>query len=202
MINTFGMSWEEDPFMGVYYDVGDTIELRLPDGTKKNYEVMALASVPYAMTSRRFSLFDTRVILPETEYFSNVKDKGAMLTMLSVGEKKETAVNQALETYTENEEKNLTCVSKQTYEKEFQEFTSMFWIVGGALSFVLALIGILNFINAIVTGILSRKKELAMMEAVGMTGKQMKVMLACVIPVAAYNSMAKESTVERIREND
>ena len=258
LINTFGMSWEEDPLMGVYYDVGDTIELQLPDGTKKNYEVMALASVPYSMTSRRFSLFDTRLILPETEYFANVKDKGAMLTTLSLEEKKEESVNQALENYTENEEKNLTYVSKQTYEKEFKEFTSMFWIVGGALSFVLALIGILNFINAIVTGILARKKELAMMEAVGMTGKQMKgmlawegifyialtgvfsiaagglisqlllknvaeemwflsyhftvlpiavcipilVLLACVIPVTAYNRMAKESTVERIRENE
>ena len=178
--------------------------------------------------------------------------------MLSLSKEKEDSVYQALEDYTENEEKNLTYVSKQTYEKEFKEFTSMFWIVGGALSFVLALIGILNFINAIVTGILARKKELAMMEAVGMTGRQMKgmlawegifyialtgvfsiaagglisrfllkivademwflsyhftvmpivacipilVLLACVIPVTAYNRMAKESTVERIREND
>ena len=54
----------------------------------------------------------------------------------------------------------------------------MFWIVGGSLSLILALIGILNFINAIVTGILARKQELAMMEAVGMTGKQMKWMLS------------------------
>ena len=68
-------------------------------------------------------------------------------------EKKETAVNQALENYTENQEKNLTYVSKQTYEKEFKEFTNMFWIVGGALSFVLALIGIFNFINSIVNSL-------------------------------------------------
>lgn len=53
----------------------------------------------------------------------------------------------------------------------------MFWIVGGALSFILALIGILNFINAIVTGILTRKQEFAMMEAVGMTRKQLRAML-------------------------
>lgn len=258
LINTFGLSREEDPSMGIYYDVGETLELFLPDGTTKKYEVMALADMPYAMTSRRFTFFDTRVIVPETEYLEHTKEKGALLTMLSLSEEKKNSVYQALENYTENEEKNLTYVSKQTYEKEFQEFTSMFWIVGGALSFVLALIGILNFINAIVTGILARKKELAMMEAVGMTGKQMKgmlawegifyisltggfsiaagglisqfalknvademwflsyhftvmpivvcipilVLLACVIPVTAYNSMAKESTVERIRENE
>lgn len=258
LINTFGMSREEDPLMGVYYDVGETLELLLPDGTTKKYEVMALADMPYAMTSRRYTFFDTRVVLPETEYLQHIKEKGALLMMLSLSEEKKTSVFQALENYTENEEENLTYVSKQTYEKEFQEFTNMFWIVGGALSFVLALIGILNFINAIVTGILSRKKELAMMEAVGMTGKQMRgmlawegifyivltgifsiavgglisrctlknmagemwffsyhftvmpivvcipilVLLACVIPVIAYNNMAKESTVARIRENE
>lgn len=87
-------------------------------------------------------------------------------------------VNQRIEQYTETEQKNLTYVCKQTYEEEFGDFVQMFWIVGGALSFVLALIGIMNFTNAIVTGILARKKELAMMEAVGMTGKQMKGMLA------------------------
>ena len=60
---------------------------------------------------------------------------------------------------------------------EFEGFVSMFWIVGGALSFILALIGILNFINAVVTSILSRKQEFAMMEAVGMTRRQLRAML-------------------------
>ena len=37
--------------------------------------------------------------------------------------------------------------------------------------------GILNFFNAILTGILSRKREFAMLQAVGMTGRQLKKML-------------------------
>ena len=45
------------------------------------------------------------------------------------------------------------------------------------LSGILALIGILNFVNAVVTGIIARKHDFAMMSAVGMTGKQMKAML-------------------------
>ena len=53
----------------------------------------------------------------------------------------------------------------------------MMVIVGGLLTGVLALIGILNFVNTIVTGILSRKQEFAMLEAVGMTGKQLQQML-------------------------
>ncbi len=43
--------------------------------------------------------------------------------------------------------------------------------------FILAVIGILNLINAMITGILARKLEFAMMQAVGMTGKQLQQML-------------------------
>ena len=53
----------------------------------------------------------------------------------------------------------------------------MIKLVGGTLSGILALIGILNFVNAVVTSIISRKREFAMMSAVGMTGKQLKTML-------------------------
>ena len=58
-----------------------------------------------------------------------------------------------------------------------EDYVNMFYLVGGALAAVLALIGILNFINAIVTGMLARQQEFAMMEAVGMTERQLAHML-------------------------
>ena len=66
---------------------------------------------------------------------------------------------------------------KQTYLDEFDDLLKMVKLLGGTLTVILALIGILNFINAVVTGIISRKRELAMMNAIGMTGRQLKVML-------------------------
>ena len=53
----------------------------------------------------------------------------------------------------------------------------MFLLLGGALSFIVGLVGILNFFNAILTGIITRKREFAMLQSVGMTGKQLKTML-------------------------
>ena len=50
-------------------------------------------------------------------------------------------------------------------------------MVGGTLAGILALIGIMNFANAIITGIRQRAGELAMLEAVGMTRRQMTAML-------------------------
>ena len=55
----------------------------------------------------------------------------------------------------------------------------MFLMLGGALSFIVGLVGILNFFNAILTGILSRRREFAMLQSIGMTGKQLKTMLVC-----------------------
>lgn len=50
-------------------------------------------------------------------------------------------------------------------------------VIGGGISFVLIFIGIINFINVMLTGVFIRKNELAVMESVGMTKKQIKKML-------------------------
>ena len=55
----------------------------------------------------------------------------------------------------------------------------MFLLLGGALSFIVGLVGILNFFNAILTGILTRKREFAVLQSIGMTGRQLKRMLVC-----------------------
>lgn len=62
-------------------------------------------------------------------------------------------------------------------EAEWKKVKQMYSIAGGALSFILALIGVLNFVNVITTSILSRKQEFAMMESIGMTVGQQKWIL-------------------------
>ena len=87
------------------------------------------------------------------------------------------SVMEALEDFTGSLHTNLKYVSKQTYLDQFDTYLTTFVVVGGVLCFVLAFIGILNFFNSIITMILEQKKEFAMMEAVGMTGKQLMQML-------------------------
>ena len=50
-------------------------------------------------------------------------------------------------------------------------------ILGGLLCAIIGLVGVLNFFNAIMTGILSRKREFAVLQAVGMSNIQLKSML-------------------------
>ena len=67
--------------------------------------------------------------------------------------------------------------SKASKRAEFENFKNMFSLLGGVLCLVIGFVGVLNFFNTVMAGIISRKNELAVMQAIGMTGKQVKEML-------------------------
>lgn len=159
------------------FGTGDKLRLMGDDEVVKEYEVLGVADIPYSLTTRSFPGLGISPILPEEEYLAHTDRTGVMNVSLKVEDDKKAELESFLSSYTESVNDDLVYVSRQTYVDEFENFVSMFWIVGGALSFILALIGILNFVNAVVTGILARKQEFAMMEAVGMTRKQLRSML-------------------------
>lgn len=66
---------------------------------------------------------------------------------------------------------------KSELKSEFISSMSAMNILGGGISTVLILIGIINFINVMLTGVYTRKEELSVLESVGMTKKQVKKML-------------------------
>lgn len=100
-------------------------------------------------------------------YLINVQD-GAMDTM-----------DAFLKDYTENAVPTLDYESKQMYVDQFEGFRSMFLMLGGALSLVVGIVGVLNFLNAVLTSILARRREFAVLQSIGMTGRQLQTMLVC-----------------------
>ncbi len=155
---------------------GDQITLVQPDGTKRQFEVLSLIKINYyGISCRRweaFAYYTTSDIFREME-----SDKYLMSCAIDVADDKETDFVQFVEQYTTTQEPLISYESKQTYLKEFSKMTDLFILIGGVLSFVIGMIGILNFINTILTGIVSRQKEFAMMEAIGMTKRQLTRML-------------------------
>lgn len=73
--------------------------------------------------------------------------------------------------------KNLLMVSRGEKINELKDDLTVMYIIGGGISIILIFIGLLNFINVMVTGVNIRLKELAVMESIGMTKKQIKKML-------------------------
>lgn len=82
-----------------------------------------------------------------------------------------------LNKYVKNADPDLDFESKKGYSEQFLSFRQMFLLIGTAASLVVALVGILNYINAIVTGIRARRREMAVLQSIGMTGRQLKEML-------------------------
>ena len=89
----------------------------------------------------------------------------------------EPAMDVFLQNYTENAEPTMAYSSRQTKANEFKGMQNMVLIVGGVLSLIIGLIGVLNFINSMLTSILTRKREFAMLQSIGMTSKQLRGML-------------------------
>ncbi|MEG2194204.1 MAG: FtsX-like permease family protein [Terrisporobacter sp.] len=97
------------------------------------------------------------------------------LLHINVDEKYEGAINSKLNKITAS--KGLFIESRSEKTKEFNNSSMVMNIIGGGMSIILILIGLLNFINVMITGINVRLKELAVMESIGMTKKQIKKML-------------------------
>lgn len=187
VINTYYLDADDEKGEPLY-SVGDTVDLTVLDinittdtpdrkENKKEFEVMAVCDMPYAISSQRYSILGAQVIIPDSEYFGLTENRNAMTVTMDSEDGRFDEVDKQIRYMTDSGDSQVRMKSKQTYMEEFDDFIKMIKLVGGTLSGILALIGILNFVNAVVTGILSRKRELAMMNAVGMTGRQLKKML-------------------------
>lgn len=142
-------------------------------------DVLAVVDIPKALETPLQVDMGLDYIFPTNELLGNMvsADQPAMKTIFNVDNEYQLATENWLKNYTTNTDTALDYLSKVTLRQTFDGMINMYRLVGGALCAILALIGILNFINSMMTSILSRYKELAMLQSVGMTGRQVKQML-------------------------
>ena len=162
-----------------YFLPGEKISVTTNDGNTKQYEVMATVQLPYAFRLQIFDTLDMFYILPSTEFNSFCEPRTPMRCLFNVSDDVEENIEEWMESYTTETEPALTYTSRKSFKQEYKSFTSMFMIVGGLLTGILALIGLLNLANTMTTSIISRRLELAMLEAVGMT-KRTQVYGMCI----------------------
>lgn len=149
------------------------------DGAEKTYEVLAVVRYPQAYSCGYLLNSGTCFFFSSEEYLAHVGKAGQlpMMTIFDVDDDHLAAAEQWIQGYTENVDPTLGYRSRGTLAGTYQGLIDMFTIVGGALCALLALIGVLNFINSMVTSVLTRRGEIAMLQAVGMTGSQVQKML-------------------------
>ena len=184
-----GMHINEDHFIAEIIDP-DTGEVwaayeDIPDGANwverpvkyrdVDYTVAALVTVPSALSYRYYG--SDEFILNDETFVQDTGTDSVMYYAFDTTDEANAAMESFLADYTGNVNPELDYESKATYATEFESMRSMFLLLGGALSFIVGLVGVLNFFNAVLTGIIARRRELAVLQAVGMTGRQLRAML-------------------------
>ena len=168
-----------DPNTGEVYEDGIPEEASYQCRALKyrdvDYEVAALVSVPNALDYRYYG--SDEFVLNDQTFIRDTGTDAVMAYVFDTTEEANPAMESFLADYTQNQNPQYDYESKATYAANFESFRAMFLLLGGALSFIVGLVGVLNFFNAILTGIIARKREFAVLQSIGMTGRQLKTML-------------------------
>ncbi|MDE7270336.1 MAG: ABC transporter permease [Acetatifactor sp.] len=159
------------------FDVGETVTLcNEADDTMRSFTVMAKVAVKYYTNSSgiwcKFNFY-----MPSDVYGELAAQPSRMSYVCNVADEQEAAMEAFLKSYTESVEPTMAYTSKATRKAEFEGMQQMVLLVGGALSLFVGLIGVLNFVNSILTDIFARRREFAMLQSIGMTGAQLRRML-------------------------
>lgn len=154
------------------------LKYRIAKSHDAAYTVCAYVTLPRSM-SYRYGLLGYSFVLPADRLAADSLHRS--MPMFYLFDTPDAASEEAAEDYlaqlTAGEASGLMYESKAVLREEFTDFQNMFLFLGGLLCAIIGLVGILNFFNAIMTGILSRRREFAVLQAVGMTGRQLKSML-------------------------
>ena len=167
----------------IFTDVDAAIESGRPWGERAtvyediDYTVCALVQVPRSISYRYRVLGSDDFILGAEQFKQDTGTNSVMTYLFNTTDEAEADMEAFLAEYTESVQPLYDYESRASHVAEFEGFRNMFITMGGALSFIIGLVGVLNFVNAVLTGILTRKRELAVLQSVGMTGKQLKTML-------------------------
>lgn len=169
-----------------HYDIGDhvvlqnyrgTSEMRMENElTTQEFEVMAKVKVKN-FTNSCMAGYEFSFYLPAEVYKEMVAEPGIMSYAFNVSDDEDAAMEAFLKNYTDSVEPVMNYSSKGTRATEFEGMRNMLLIVGGALSSVVGIIGILNFMNSMLTSIITRRREFAVLQSIGMTGGQLLKML-------------------------
>lgn len=143
------------------------------------YTVCAWVETPYDMGSRFYTMgYQAMLGVDTLRRDAGEENVVPMLYLFdSPNPEAEEATERYLAALTASEASSLMYESKATHRAHFREFQMTFVMLGGLLCAIIGIVGILNFFNAMMTSILSRRREFAVLQAVGMTQKQLKAML-------------------------
>lgn len=113
------------------------------------------------------------VFLPDTA-FREIYDTPTLLNFaFNVEESVQPHMEMALSSYVE-ENPSAAYTSTKLIKEQVDSIRSMILIVGSLIGGIMAFAGLINFINMIITNIITRRHEFATLQSIGMTERQLR----------------------------
>ncbi|WP_061995395.1 ABC transporter permease [Clostridium sp. ATCC 25772] len=155
------------------HSIGDKLELNYNGNI---HEVTVLGHV-IANEGNTYDWVDSCFFLPVEGYKEVTGNTYTMSYVFDATEDKEADMEEFLKNYTNSVEPTMSYKSKLNTLAGVTDIKNTIILIGGTIAFIIGIIGILNFINTILTSILVRRKELAILQSIGMTKRQLVEML-------------------------
>jgi putative ABC transport system permease protein len=157
------------------YDAGDIISLENEEGESRDFEIIGvIEDYPYSISAQFSTIPGQTIVLADNVFINFFEPSGAMQVNFNVDEARQPETELWLAEFTTLNNPALSYISRETLKNQFSDMKRTYLMMGGAMSFIFAMVGILNFINMVVASIISRRREFAMLQSVGMTGKQLR----------------------------
>lgn len=159
-----------------YFDNVSVLEIKR--GTDTEYMPLTVGGVvclPTTQSETAFQYSDMEILVSNTF----LKQYIGQPQLLSFGvnvekEYEETLYNTFKDLAANN---GASMASRYEGRQSMQDAKAIMLVLGGGISFILGFIGIFNFINVMSVGVISRRHELAALESIGMSKKQLRAML-------------------------
>ncbi len=140
------------------------------------HEVTVLGHV-IANEANTYDWVESCFFLPEDVYKYLTGNSHTMSYIFDVLQEKEMDMEIFLKQYTTQVEPTMSYKSKHATIAGVKDIKDIIMSIGGTIAFVIGVIGMMNFINTMLTSILTRSRELAVLQSLGMTRKQLVAML-------------------------
>ena len=145
----------------------------------REFEVMAALKPLRPMVAGRDSLaFDLPVILPADVFTKLWAGSNLRKFYFNVTDETMEDAQALLSKYQQGAAAGMNVVSRRTMIAQYESQTRASAVMGYAVSIIIALVGVLNFVNSMVTAIIARRREFALIQSGGMTKRQLRQMLA------------------------
>lgn len=146
----------------------------------REFTVMAILHSLFPMTQgSSTNAFDQEIIMPTAAFSDIWPGNSPRKFYFNVSENAIDKAAELLDQYRQKEAEGMNIVTRSTLIEQYESQTSASSVMGNSISVIIALVGILNFANSMITSIVSRRKEFAMIQSIGMTRRQLNEMLTC-----------------------